>query len=226
LISSINGLNTILEDESNLSYEERRKVKERLQNLITHISYYQLTEELLQQFRKLSPDTYDEMDNVQDKRGRVVDVYVKFIPTRWASTPLNGVTFFGRSSKDEDAHHSKYGENSISIEICSEAKSLFLLYHELGHAKYIIPNLASYARYYSRNRGEQIENLSYSGHGKGDPSGAIAKKFEKKYLYDQSIHKKNYGNKQEPVLTILQRIWKTNRFNQKNNSQPIVAQGL
>lgn len=224
MISSIKGLHTILEDESILTHAQHHKVKDRLKKLIDHVSYYRLTDELLQQFRRLSPDTYAEMDNIQDKRGRAVDVYIKFIPRRWANVPLSGVTFFMRSSKDEDAHHSEYGENSISIEVCTGPNSLLLLYHELGHAKYIVPNLASYARTYFRKYEETLENLYYSGHGMGDRSGEMAKKFEKKYLHDQSIHKKNYGTKQEPVLAILQRILKSNRINESTNELAIVAQ--
>jgi hypothetical protein len=57
------------------------------------------------------------MDNLKDKRGRITDIYVKLIPREKATTPLMGASFFLQNKDDRDAHNSRYGPHSVSIEI-------------------------------------------------------------------------------------------------------------
>lgn len=204
---SLQKLNLLLSQAGNLSIVRRLWIKSQMEDLIDHISYYQLTEELIRQFRIISPRLYAEMDSIKDGKGRLTDIYVKLIQRKKSRVQLEGATFFYQAPRDEDANLSEYGMYSVSVEIWIGDNSLFLLSHELGHAKYIVPNLASYTKFYSMQYGNTNVNISYIGHSRYDLGGKWANAFQEEYLQDKAIFlKKNGGKKPQSLASLFYRI--------------------
>src|SRR5688572_10668413 len=114
----------ILNRNNNLSASEKRKMKASIHNLIIYQSHYELTEELLKQFKRISPGLYNRIDSIKDAKGRFTDVYVKFIPRNEASIMAAGITRMAQSDDDEDACFSEYGKHSVSVTVWIFSKSL------------------------------------------------------------------------------------------------------
>src|SRR5688572_18816798 len=76
----LKSYSNILSTNNNLSASDKRKIKTNINDLIVYQSHYELTEELLMQFKLISPSLYNRIDSIKDAKGRVTDVYVKFIP--------------------------------------------------------------------------------------------------------------------------------------------------
>ena len=204
---SLQKLNLLLSQSEGLSIGHRLRIKSEMDDLIDYISYYKLTEELLQQFRIISPRLYAEMDNIKDRQGRLTDVYVKLINRKKSRVQLEAATFFYQAPMDEDANLSQYGMYSVSIEIWIGDNSLFLLSHELGHTKYIVPNLATYTEFYVKQYGTTNVNISYIGHRRYDLGGKWANAFEKEYREEKAIFlQKNGGKKPQSLASLFYRI--------------------
>jgi len=159
-------------------------VKASINNLIAIQSYYELTEELLKQFKCISPSLYNRIDSIKDAKGRFTDVYVKFIPREDASVMAAGITYMARSDEDKDACFSEYGKHSVSIKIWIFSKALFALSHELGHVNYQVPNLETYAEYYKKEYPPSSTESNCVGHSAADPSGRNATTFERDFRKD------------------------------------------
>lgn len=160
----------------------------------------------MNQLATISPALYNEMDCLRDKRGRVTDIYVKLIPAEKASTPLIGATFFAKAGTDEDAHNSEYGEHSVSIKILCVSNALQLLYHELGHVNYVVPNLSEYVKFYRLCYADRHLSPHQTGHHSRDLSGKEAKAFESRYHNDYSHYLQFGGPRLDSVPTLMQRI--------------------
>ncbi|MBA4054942.1 MAG: hypothetical protein C0490_09540, partial [Marivirga sp.] len=100
----------LMNTTDDLSSLGKRNMKTSIKNLIALQSYYELTEELLKQFKLISPDLYNRIDSIKDAKGRPTDVFVKFIPRDEASVMAGGVTYMSRSDEDTDACFSEYGK--------------------------------------------------------------------------------------------------------------------
>ena len=105
----LKNYNNILKTNNNLSASERRNVKITVNNLTTFQFYYALTEELLKQFKRISPGLYNPIDSIKDAKGRFTDVYVKFIPREEALVMAAGLTCMAQSDEDKHACFSEYG---------------------------------------------------------------------------------------------------------------------
>lgn len=208
---ALQKLRMLLHEKKHMSVAQRSRVKSEIENLTNYISYYQLTEELIHQLRIVSPDIFDEADNLEDKRGRPTDIYVKLISKELARMPLEGASFFEQASIDEDANHSEYGDYSVAVDIWFGNDVLFLLSHELGHVKYIVPNLAAYCKFYNKHYDRERVNLTQMGHLRFDPSGKCATTFEKRFLEDEKTYLKNTSKKPEDFFSRLTRIRKAIR---------------
>lgn len=204
-------------EDSDLSPIQRLKIKSRMGNLINYISCYELTEKLLDQLKRVSPDMYNEIDGIRDKRGRPTDVYIKLIPRERARVQLQAVSFFRPASIDEDAHLSEYGEYSVSVDIWIADNALQLLCHELGHVKYVVPNLARYSKFYNKHYRKPGVDFSHIGHDRHDESGESAKAFEKRFFVDKANYLRDGGKKLESTFSILQKIKKNNRNFETNH---------
>lgn len=208
---SLEKLRSQLLEGNALSFEQRRNVKAEIKKLVNYISCYELTEELIAQFKMLSPDLYDEMDTIQDRRNRITDIFIKLIPKEEAIIRLEATTSFSHMSDDEDAHRSEYGEFSVAVNIWIEQHSLQLLYHELGHIRYVVPNLASYFKFYKRYYRMPVASASYIGHHVKDKSGKSAVALERRFVVDRAHYNRKSGKKIEGTLWAMQRIRKSNR---------------
>jgi hypothetical protein len=178
--SSIQGLKDVLLNSKDLSVADKRKIKIKIRTLINYLTYSQITETLLQQFRAIAPDIYNEIDLLEDCQGRIVDVYVKFISQAEAKVAAAGMASFAQSEYDLNSCHSEYGVRSISVKVWILNNALCVLSHEFGHIKYVVPNLRSYVEFYKNKypRGLSEPNV---GHRSDDPSGKVASEFEQRY---------------------------------------------
>lgn len=194
-----------LSQRTDLSRSQRRKVAAAIAQQLELITQYQLTESLLKQFRAISPAMYEEMDNIRDKRGRPTDIYIRFIRRESGLVPMSGASFFQRSSLDDDANHSRYGEFSVAIDIWICDTSLNLLAHELGHTRYIVPNLAEYRNYYRRAYSHRM-SVAAIGHHATDRSGRLANEYGSRFLRDRRDFRLKFGHGPQDLATTLRNV--------------------
>jgi len=171
---------SLLMQEKTLTADQRRKLKSTIEVVLNNISYYELTENLLNQFKVMAPDLHEEISTITDSRGKAVNVYVKFIPKDATSVKAWGTTYIDHAKNDNDTYVSEYGENSVSVKIWLVNKALLVLSHELGHVKYQVPNLATYLQYY-RKHYDPNDHEDCRGHNPDDPSGKNALEYEKRF---------------------------------------------
>lgn len=214
--ASLRELSLLMAESQDMSVAQKLRIKSKIENLISYISYYELTDELIRQLRTVSPAIFTEIDNIEDKRGRPTDVYVKLIPKEKARIQLEGASFFEQSSVDEDGNHSEYGDYSVSVEIWISNNALLLLSHELGHIKYIVPNLAAYTKYYDKYYAKNRMQLSCIGHYPHDQSGKTANNFVKRFVEDRKVYSQQGERKTEAFFSLLARIRKTVRSSDGN----------
>jgi hypothetical protein len=162
-----------------------------------------LTANLLEQFKIISPDLYDEIDTLKDCRGRNVKIYVKFIPKPNTDLQVWGITCMSPLTNDKDAYGSEYGKSTVSIKIWIASNALVVLAHELGHVKYQVPHFAAYMKYYRENYTLQMDPPHTLGHNTDDRSGKsatqYAKRFQKEYNYFLKMRKEKL---QSPLIQI------------------------
>ena len=85
---------TLLEDGS-LTPAQRRRIQSTIAILVDHVSYYELTESLLTQFKTIAPELYAEIDTITDRLGRPVNVYIKFVPIDGTDVKAAGNNLYG-----------------------------------------------------------------------------------------------------------------------------------
>ena len=172
---SLTYLQDLLEN-TDLSFFRRRKVEAVIQSLVNHISYYELTENLLNQYKIIAPELFSEVDTITDRLGRPVDVYVKFVPIDATEVKAWGITQVSQMENDKDAYVSEYGPFTVSIKVWIVSRALLVLSHEFGHVKYQVPNLASYLEFHKMHY-KNPGMLTFIGHSPNDPSGQSANHF-------------------------------------------------
>jgi hypothetical protein len=212
----LKNYNHILNTNDNLPASDRRHLKTDIKNLMVYQSYYELTEELLNQFKQISPEIYNHIDSIKDAKGRYTDVYVKFIPRNEALIMAGGVTYMSQSTEDKHACISEYGKHSVSIKIWLFIEALPALAHELGHVNYQVPNLAAYSEYYKKLYQPFSTQSNHMGHAANDRSGKNAttfqKEFKKAYL-NRSKSRSGDGRFESPFV-VMQEIKKRVSNNQ------------
>ena len=206
--TSLNGLITLLNQDSDLSMFQRAAIKNKVDKLVEYITYFELTEELLEQFRSIAPGLYNEVDTIKDCTGRKVNVFVRFVSENEMQRGAAGTTNLDHLPNDKNIYQSEYGPYTVSIKIASMKRSLFLLAHEFGHVKYQAPNLATYIEFYSLHYQNGIFNSSYIGHNSNDPSGQKALEYENIFRQQYQIIVKDQSFKPENPLARLQEIRK------------------
>jgi len=207
--SALHTLKLRLTTGIDLSAGERRRLQVDMHCLINYISCYKLTEELIARMKIISPAIFWEIENIRDKKGRPTDVYVRLVPDERARINLKAATFVSQATKDVDASNTGYGPFSVSVDVCISDNALFLLSHEFGHIKYIVPNLAAYKEFYNKLYGRvKYTNLSYIGHGHQDQSGRTARQYEKMYRQDQASYRKNSCGELQGFVGLYSRLKK------------------
>lgn len=204
---SLKRLTEILTENKDLSADQRRRMESKAELLINHISFYDLTENLLNQFKIIAPKLYAEIDTISDRKGRPVHVYVRFVPVDATKVKAWGVTYLNHVKNDQDAYLSEYGEFTVSVKIWIVPRALLVLSHELGHVKYQIPNLASYMNFHKKNYKDEVSN--YIGHNHDDPSGKTAVQAEKLFRKEFAYYLKNTDEKIQNPVILLTKIRKS-----------------
>ena len=207
LKQSLKNLTEILMEEKDLSAMERRKIESKVETLVNHISFYDLTETLLKQFRLIAPKLYAEVDTICDQKRRPVNIYVKFVPLDATKVKAWGITYINQVENDKDAYLSEYGAFTVSVKIWIVPTALKVLSHELGHVKYQVPHLASYIDYHKKNYTDALSN--YIGHNADDPSGTMAIQSEKFFRREYVYFLKTGGGKIQNPLVLLTKIRKS-----------------
>jgi hypothetical protein len=204
--ASLKNLRIFLAEDNSLSVFQRLSIHNKIDDLTEFITYYEFTEQLLEQFKAISPDLYHEIDSIKDRLGRSVDVYVKFVPEKEMPNGVAGVTNMDPDRHDRDACASAYGIHTVSIMISAVRKALFLLAHEFGHVKYQAPNLQAYQQYYSKFYLASTYKFKSMGHNDKDPSGQLAQNFTKRFREKYLNFIKLSGNKMASYMALLQEI--------------------
>lgn len=205
--ASLKKLVEIINEKNDLTISQRKKIRTKISFIENDISYYELTKCLISQFRIVAPDLYAEIDSIKDKKGRTIDVYIKFIPQDETKVKAWGTTYIEQQKTDQDGYLSEYGANSVSVKIWIVSNALLVLAHELGHVKYQVPNLASYLEYY-KSHYPNAKILDYIGHAQDDPSGMSAITFEKKFKKEYAGYLKTPKEKFQSPLVLIELIKK------------------
>lgn len=198
---SLQSLRALLEGGEHLTASSKKRIREKINFLINHLTYYELTNRLLAQFRTIAPDLYYELDTIEDSSGNGIDIYVKFIPGDEPKALLSGIAAFESAGDDLTTCRSEYGERSVSVKVCVLSRALWILAHEFGHVKYLVPNLRSYVQYYKKRyrRGQSDLRL---GHLPGDPSGKMAMAFEDRFRESYFRHLKAQSAPLSPMALV------------------------
>jgi len=208
LNKSLKNLKAVVNESDRLTVSRRRQLESKIANLENSISYYKVTESLLNQFKMIAPDLYAEIDTIRDGKGRAVDVYIKFVPINGTELQAWGTTYINQSETDSVAYCSEYGEYAVSVKIWIVNRALIVLSHELGHVKYQVPNLASYLEYYKEHYSPSVDGYDILGHKPDDPSGKSAIQFERRFRKEYSNFLKMGSEKIEDPMAIMDAIRK------------------
>jgi hypothetical protein len=190
---------------SDLSDVERRRIHAAMKKHTSVVASFQLTEALLAQMSLISPDIYNDLDELKDKRGRTTDIYVRFVPQESSSMVLSGASFFQASEFDDDANYSRYGGLTVAIDVWICDAALNVLAHEFGHTRYVVPNLAAYRKFYTATYSTFI-TPSRIGHSAADASGRLAYEYGRRYLMDRRSFRLRSGEAPEKVATIARQV--------------------
>ena len=186
---------------------QRRKIQSTIAILVDHVSYYELTESLLIQFKTIAPELYAEVDTITDRLGRPVNVYIKFVPIDGTDVKAWGTTYMDQSDHNQDTYVSEFGESTVSVKVWIVPRALLVLAHELGHVKYQVPNLASYFVYH-KNHYYNTSTTNSIGHNIDDPSGKSAIESGKSFLKIYADFLKLSNDRVQNPLVILARLKK------------------
>jgi len=203
--SSLKCLETILK-QPDLPLSQRRQIKLSIDRLRQSIRYFDLTNEMLETFRALSPDLFLAVDTIKNVYGESVDVFVAFVPKRAMLKGIQGTTNLA-CTPDMNRYVSEYGVNTVSVRITCMSRGYKLLAHEFGHVWYQVHHLAAYMNYVHEHYPDAGFGTMAIGHNSHDPSGSTANLFE-------VIHHNNFKDIRQHVriedpLTALVRIRKT-----------------
>jgi hypothetical protein len=195
--------------EGDLPMLQRASMKNKIADLINFITYHELTEKLLEQFRMISPDLFQEIDTLTDKKRRAIDVYVKFVTEKEMTAGVVGTTNLGQDKNDPDAYESEFGMHAVSVRVVIGKTSLSLLAHELGHVRYQVPNLAVYLPFYSKFYLANNYTAKSIGHNDNDLSGQQARNFSNRFRTDYLEFLRSGEKKLESYAALLQVIRRT-----------------
>jgi len=210
---SLRSLKEITTSRKDFSSQQFRVMNDKIQMLKDDIACFELTETLLQQFRLIAPELYNEMDSIRDKDHIPTDIYVKFILKEYSAVQFPGTSYIQYKEGDHSSY-SEYGANTVSVKIWVMDISLTILAHELGHIKYEIPNLIRYKEYYQQNYKASPVDYNYLGHNPNDLSGKSASVFEKQFSKNHKDYLRATDVKLDSPFKLLNEIRKNREPNQ------------
>lgn len=206
---SLTSLTNILASDVDMSLSKKNQIRTNIEKLSEYIMYYQLTEELLEQFELIAPQLYSSIDSIKDGRGRPVTVYVRFAPEREMQKGAHGTTNINQSRHDASLYSSEYGDGTVSVKIASVTRSLRLLAHEFGHVFYQVRNLERYVIDYAAWYQNETFNAKYIGHNGNDQSGRKALEYENLFREYFLAYSRNAAVKIDSPLAMLETIRKS-----------------
>ena len=203
-----------------MSPVEKQRLTEHRARLKDFVLYHELTQRLLFQFKLMFPGMYNAVDSIKDAESRSVDVYVKFLPIE---KMVGNVAGTANVPLDDEGniYSSNYGPHTVSISIVAENHALSLLAHEFGHVKYLVPNIATYRKFYIKHYNIVSADLEGIGHHHMDPSGQTALEFEKQFRLNLDSYLKNNGARPQRVMSLIESIEKNLEF--LTSDSPLVA---
>jgi len=199
---SLQALKDFLSANETMTAGESRRMKANIKSLMEYLVYHDVTNALLDQFKRISPDLYHDINTLEDSKGRRVDVHVKFVSRETSGLDIPGIVSLRPAPEDLHGCMSEYGPGSASVQIWISNNSLMVLSHEFGHLKYIVPNLSTYFRFYKRAHASPCGNGSF-GHSAGDLSGINALRFEKMFRLNFVRYRRVDSNEFVPPLALL-----------------------
>lgn len=157
---------------------EQEKMKKRLEE--AHATVDKLrenhakTQELIEMFKMVAPELYQEVNTIKDSEGNETDIYIKVVDK--LGQGLHGATNVNHSVSNPNVYSSEYGDYTVSVKIAhvNPIKDLWSLVHELGHVRYQVAYLADYAAFYQKVYQDQ-HFAGIPGHHPDDLSGYFVK---------------------------------------------------
>src|SRR5262245_42702214 len=110
---SLKRLTSLIQEDENLSLEQRGRIKNHIERLVEEMHYYELTEALLRQFHLISPGLYEEIAAIMNDKGEPVHVYVKFVSERQMQHGAFGTTNLACADHDRSVYLSEFGVNTV-----------------------------------------------------------------------------------------------------------------
>ncbi len=208
----IRRLSELIVTDSNLTITEQNRMKDYLNRNREFVLYHELTERLLSQFRMISPDIFNQIDTIKDAKGRLVDVYVRFLPMEKIDGSVAGRT--NMPLEIGDAYMSSYGLHTVSVQVVIGNDALSLHAHEFGHVMYQVPNIATYREFYRVQYILRTADSEEIGHHNTDPSGQKAFEFQKRFRLKYDSNK--WSQKFERPVVVFRKIQK-NLFTRLNS---------
>lgn len=204
---SLRVLRAMLVEAGNLNLAKRRKIEENIGSVEHYISFYELTDDLLSQFKVIAPELYAQVDTITDRLGRQVDVHIQFVTAFSTEIQAEGSTYINPIHNDKDACQSEHGTSTVSVKVWVVPRALEVLAHELGHIKYLVPNFASYLNFFKSHYHDRTE-INSAGHDWDDPSGQSAIQFAKRFQKNYSKFLKSSIRRPHDPSTLLARLRK------------------
>jgi RHS repeat-associated protein len=156
------------------------------------------TNEVLTDLRLTDRMLFDQMNNLKDANGNVVDVYVKTDNNIGYNDGNYGKSEVRSSADDDNKPSSQYdgfsnGRGTVTVTVNSrrygQEDAVVLTAHEFGHLLYNVPNLVAYQKFYKDYYGPN-EPFGH-GHGPRDPSGKSVDAVLKRFLPLYKQYKKH-----------------------------------
>jgi len=156
------------------------------------------TDEILTDLKNTDEQLYNQINSLKDKKGNIVDVYLKSDDNQGYNDGNYGMSQVKSSIDDDDKPSSMYdgfsnGRGTVTVIVNSRKygaeDAVVLTAHEFGHLKYNVPNLVSYQIYWKENyrEGERFGH----GHKRRDPSGKAADQTLNRFIPLYTKYKKS-----------------------------------
>ena len=158
---------------------DKRQKRQARRDVNTYTRDAKATEKLINDLKENNPTMFNELDNLKNEFGQIVDVYIT--STNDVTGANDGATIhgFSQDSKKNIFPRTKYGINTIIVEISNSPSggrsTLTVTKHEMGHTSYQGSNTGSYYNYLKKS--DKL-GQPYDGHASDDPSGKRALKYE------------------------------------------------
>ncbi len=137
---------------------------------------YAKTQELIEKFRMIDPDLYDEIGNIKNREGNETDVYIKVVDR--LRLGMLGATNVSHNADNPNVYKSEYGDYTVSVKVVDTSliRAMLILVHELGHVRYQVPHLADYTIFYKQTyQNKYLEGIK-RGHHPNDPGQETVEK--------------------------------------------------